>query len=122
MERIKRKTEIPKSMVELAKLHGYEPGDFLIRRFVEHKQLVEKWLDDLEHGVIPEEFVGTHNKDSAYKVVNNAVASLREQELELLPYFHGKKKFVEVEATNMGLADLLRAMNEKNAGGSGESE
>lgn len=78
-------------LYKLAEQLGYTPGEMTIRRFVEARDKLEGWREDLEAGVTPPDMVGMNPSDRRDLYLREIVA-LAQDEVKILDFFYAKKR------------------------------
>lgn len=103
-----RKLTALQTLEQIALDSGYMPGEFQLRRLMEGVSRVREWDSYLNRGVCPPDF---KNFETANRIRDKMANAVAEEERELLPYFHAKKKHTDVTASITGeitLLDLLK--------------
>ena len=93
---------------QVARRHGYEPGDFIIKRLAESRRQLDEWEGLLKAGTRPAHLMNM-NDNQAKALIREERADLAKLELEVMPYFFPKLKSVDLEASGeVTLLDILR--------------
>jgi len=104
---------------DVAKDRGYQPADFLCEFLSQQQEKLCEWKSYLDAGATPPE-LGELNMVKARRVWFEEAVDFVRMETQVLPYFYGKKSSVDVTGSiDVGLADILVAMNDASGTESG---
>lgn len=100
----------------VARRHGYEPGDYIIKRLADMRKVIDEWEGYLDAGTRPPHLMNM-NDNEARAMIREERASLAKLELEVLPYFFPKLKSADLNVGgDLSLLDVLKSGRDTSKG------
>lgn len=109
-----------KTLQEIAKKHGYTPGEFTVMRVAKVAKQLKEWQEYVDKDIIPPELA--HLKvPEAQRLIKREIQDLISQEEKLLPYFYPRMSNVESQVDLRGEVSLIDLLKSRGNGGTKES-
>jgi len=83
---------------EMAKRHGYEPGDFAMQRLADDIRTAREWEEYLKVDQLPPEFGNRRFKDARADILD-LIAEIEARDKDWRDYFYPRKRAVDTTVT-----------------------